>query len=295
MPSFPTFNNGIVSQLPYGEEDDFLNFENYLESGFVTNYSLNPTLPQKVFSVNFPNITTSEVATFEAFYQSVGGQLGTFQFIADDGTTFLKCRFDASKYTVTYVGPNEYSLQCTVRAMVPSSAYVILPGKRITAATLYTLTSHVPNPAGSSVIAESSTLTGAFGYPGVIVTLNGFLDGSAWTLRTDSISVGAVNLPDFTVGFRLQYTGGPGSFPIDQLLVYDCYLNVTHSDGTTATLRPSQWGFFAMLDYWSNSNTAILNGGNAVDGNPATAATIQLSAGAILSPFSSVLQLTNFV
>jgi hypothetical protein len=154
-----------------------------------------------------------------------------------------------------------------------------------TTATLNILTSHVPGtPTAASAMCSIDGFSlfsrGWLGFNG---------DPSAWTLRTDSTTV-----PSNAVGgLRVMFAIGTAS-PItldtpDDFLVYDCYLDVVYPDGTTATLRPRS----AAIDFTWTDGT-ITDPGNAIDGDPSTAATIERTHLNTLD-FSPVLVLSDFI
>lgn len=156
-------------------------------------------------------------------------------------------------------------------------------GAPITSATLYILTSHV--------LGTPSSADAMCSIDGLSLFSRGFMhDRAAWTLRTDSTSVGADAIADLNVLLAIGTTGGIVVLDTpEQFLIYDCYLDVTYPDGTTATLRPRS----ASIDTSVWDQGEITNPGNAIDGDPSTYCLIERHSLNTLD-FSKVLRLRDF-
>jgi hypothetical protein len=129
MAAFPTFSGTsvLVTQFPYSEGDDYYSVVDWTEAGFATAAALEATpttgtgsaiLPnERVFTVRYPVMNDTDKAALQAFRDSVGGQVGTFSFTADDGTTYAKCRFDTPDFTFQYVTQGVTSVEARIRAL----------------------------------------------------------------------------------------------------------------------------------------------------------------------------------
>lgn len=160
-----------------------------------------------------------------------------------------------------------------------------LGAKPITAATL-TVWSAFPatNTVGAPHISYS--LNGGTGWSDLVAITAG-----TYTLRADSATIGAI--PDVTqfqvsavVDGTLFQTG------LSNFFIYDCYLDVTYADGSTARLRPGSTASGASTD-----GSTVTNPANALDSDtnpPTTYATINrfhtsgFATGAVLTLFDFV-------
>jgi len=116
-------------------------------------------------------------------------------------------------------------------------------------------------------------------------------DFTAWTLRTDSVGVDMNSLSELDVLFAINGLVMEATDPPDQFLIYDCWIDVTYPDGTTATLRPTvaEVASNALLNVGTVSNPA-----NAIDGDPATYCLIEDPNVSYLD-YSKALRLSGFV
>lgn len=154
-------------------------------------------------------------------------------------------------------------------------------GRVITSATLNVVTTHIP---GTGYVANGEATAGD---PNSIFSTADFMiDSSAWTERTNSVTLTEVP-GSLTVSFAIAGALSGDASPPDQLLVYQCWMDATFADGSTATMVPTTAkGFDA-------STGTVTDAANAIDGDPATYATISRSHFSSLSS-SPVLELSGF-
>lgn len=168
----------------------------------------------------------------------------------------------------------------------PFATLVGIPSGAITSATLNILSTHIQG-TGYTGTAEISTAG-----IGTFLGANLMYDSTAWTLRTNSYALGSGDLSNLNGGSFDVLFGIDGSLfgdalPYDQFLIYDCWLQVSYSDGTTAILRASA------ADIVPYGSGTVLNPNNAFDNDQTTYATVERWHFSSLgeSPF---LRLRNF-
>jgi hypothetical protein len=165
----------------------------------------------------------------------------------------------------------------------------------VTGATLNVLSSHLPgSPVASSVHISAGTPWGQTeagifgGYTPYVVTS----DPNAWTLRTDTLSLSTTtSFSGLVVSFSMDAGLGSGTdSPPDQLLIYDCWIDVVFTDGSTAQFRPTTYQVL------TNTNGDVLNAAQAIDASTATYATVeQWNFSPFATPrYSPELQITGF-
>jgi hypothetical protein len=81
---YPTVRSGITSQKGYSTSAEFLHSTNDMDAGPRYSYAwrLNPL---NSFNVTHTSISTADVATLEAFFNSMGGRYGSFIFLDPAG------------------------------------------------------------------------------------------------------------------------------------------------------------------------------------------------------------------
>lgn len=159
--------------------------------------------------------------------------------------------------------------------------------------TFTTVTAPDPPPAPNTAVSAVLTIRTAFVLttgPGIAhVYVNGGLGvlssatAYAETTTTYTLSPTEIaNLPSLAVSLFVDNAIGTITSNTDPstLQVYDCYLDLTYADTSTARLRPVS----ALLDTSQGSSPVITeygtltNAANAIDANPATFATLTRSA-----------------
>lgn len=141
-----------------------------------------------------------------------------------------------------------------------------IPQKTIASAVISTITSHIP---GTGYAGFASWILD--GDPTFI-----FDDTSAWTKRIDTAVLDPLRLADLNAGTLATTYGIGGSVlgdadPPDAYLIYDCWIDVVYTDGTTGVFRPTK----AVGDPGSAGTDTNL--GNAIDLDPNTAAELTRS------------------
>jgi hypothetical protein len=115
---FPTFNNGVVTQLPYAETAPiYYVTQSYMPCGFTYPMVWNQTQPQMRFDVRFDCMQQTEQQALEAFWESVEGQLGYFSFTDDNGVIHSQCRFDQPSLEWQYPEAGCYAIQVRILAL----------------------------------------------------------------------------------------------------------------------------------------------------------------------------------
>ncbi len=108
MAVYPTINaNGIVTQLPYTETDEWVVAESSIEAGISTTLTQHGSRLRR-FVLNYPMIQRDEVTVLENFFDSMRGGLGQFDFVDDDNNSWI-CRFDMDYIEFQYEQWNHYS------------------------------------------------------------------------------------------------------------------------------------------------------------------------------------------
>lgn len=109
MSAFPTLASGAKVQKPYRVDSSFLHVTNDMKCGVRFSYSRRVN-PLRKFTLTYPSITDADLATLEAFFVSMRGRYGVFDYTDLDGTTYSNCRFDQDSLEVNYSGPNQSSV-----------------------------------------------------------------------------------------------------------------------------------------------------------------------------------------
>lgn len=143
------------------------------------------------------------------------------------------------------------------------------PAKTITSATLSLISTHIPGTG------YAGTAGGYIGAIGLFAFSTPWLyDGSSWTKRTDTTSVSGAALTALQNGtlnanFDIEGSVFGDASPPDTLKIYDCWIDVVYSDGSTGTFRPSS---VSTAD--PGSAGSVSDSGNAIDNDPNSAATL---------------------
>jgi hypothetical protein len=217
------------------------------------------------FALQYQSITLADKEILRLFYAAQGGELATDWTLLFDGTTYTNCQF-VGPFEAKNIGARLWSVTLKIRS---------LPQLTVVSATLFAITSHAPGSPSQDTFAISSN--------GPIVSLfqqpNWINDTAAWSQRTDTLAVPPNAVGSINVIFSTwSFSGGLGGTPFDTpdiFLVYEVWLQVTLSNGTVLTQRPT------------NISTELQHGtlenpGNAIDGDPSTFATITTTVASTL-------------
>lgn len=117
MATFPTFLNGIVTQLPTEESDIYPVTQSYLPCGVTYTTQWNGGNRQMRFNVHFDTMLLSERNQLETFWHNMGGQLGSFTFTDDKGIDHTNSRFDQPNIDFRYEQVGAYGLDVKILAL----------------------------------------------------------------------------------------------------------------------------------------------------------------------------------
>jgi hypothetical protein len=113
MSVYPLMASGARFQKPFTVESSFLHVTNEMPSGPRFSYSKR-TDPLHKWTLTYSALTDADLATIEAFFESMNGRYGVFTFTDERLTAYTNCRFDQDALEVHYVGPNQSTLQVTI-------------------------------------------------------------------------------------------------------------------------------------------------------------------------------------
>ncbi len=117
MPDFPTFNNAVVTQYPYGEDKSrFIVTQSYVPAGFAQTTVWNPNQPLARFVVHFDVMTAPERQLLETFWKLMGGSVGTFTFTDDAGNVHTDCQFESETLEFTYLSAAHCAVEVSIVA-----------------------------------------------------------------------------------------------------------------------------------------------------------------------------------
>lgn len=116
--SYPTINGGVTTQYPFvstqrykTEKNTAVTGKQYAYAFFGGGLSGFPTRGLWAWTLNYPVITDSEVATLEAFFALQGGRVGSFSFTdPKNAAVYTKVRFDQDVFEVRAISPNVNSV-----------------------------------------------------------------------------------------------------------------------------------------------------------------------------------------
>lgn len=121
-PVFPALAVGATAMYPFEQVSRYLTMFNdqptgmrYAEAFFGASFTGFPAGPLKEWTIQFPVLTDADLATHEAFFNSVAGRLNTFQFTDPmDNTVHTKVRYASDDFSVRYLAPNQNQLTITL-------------------------------------------------------------------------------------------------------------------------------------------------------------------------------------
>lgn len=257
--------------------------------GFKCNYGTDVPTAQLISAANIcDEAVPLAIGTTEPRYTSNG----SFQLSAKRGE-ILQNLLTSCSGRLTYSGG-----QFVIWPAAWQGASLVIGGKPISSVTFYAITSHVPSvtaAAEAEIFVSDGTHPQAWGESNPLDFGYRVQDTTSWTLRTDTLAtftgIASEDLLNTVVSFRQH--GGIGATTPDQFLIYDCYADVTYTDLTTATFRPSQWGIAS--NGFTNGSSTIANPQNSYDGSTSDCATINYPSWGIFAQYSNELQLTSFL
>src|SRR4051812_3755376 len=107
MAVYPTFNRGMVVQLPFTRQWRFLTSKQDMDSGIRYSFPERST-PLHAWVISYSALDDTETATLVTFFSSMGGQYGTFTFTdPQDATAYPKCRFGMEDLAVNRLAHNQ--------------------------------------------------------------------------------------------------------------------------------------------------------------------------------------------
>lgn len=113
MSTYPTLASSALSQRPYTRSEQYLHCNNDMACGARFSY-LKRDAPLHKFVLTYSGITDADLATLEAFWVSVNGSYGSFDFVDLEGTTYHNCRFENDSFDMKYLSPNQNSVTLAV-------------------------------------------------------------------------------------------------------------------------------------------------------------------------------------
>ncbi len=176
-------------------------------------------------------LTDAETALLEAHFLANWGRFSSFTFTdPETGTAYSDSYYTTDEMVIEYIAPNVNRVKLAIESYNQGSGVV--------SATLKVLTSHIQGGGYSGLAAATSGLPwGAV--PGLLFTGWIVLSTSAWTLATNSQVLTGGGFKHIVASFYHSYSSPGSASPPDEFLIYDAYIDIVYSDGTTATLRPT--------------------------------------------------------
>ena len=114
MSAYPTLAGGEVAHLPFTQQRDAWNITNRQAHGYQYSYNV-LAAPLGRWEISYL-LTDADLATLQAFWESMGGRYGEFSFTdPDTGDTASKCRFDQDEFSVQHLGPDENRVSVTIK------------------------------------------------------------------------------------------------------------------------------------------------------------------------------------
>jgi len=273
--ALPAFPNTTRTQIPWQQNQQYKTEVSSMEAGPKWTYPWYgghliafPTEGLRQWVIGGDMLTDAETALLEAHFLANWGRFSSFTFTDPETlTTYEDAYYTTDEMVIEYIEPNVNRVSLTVEAYQQGSGAV--------SAVLTCITAHNagPDTAGNACITLGSfAVLGA----GTVIfdpsTYAKRTNTSSWAGTTWSASIGPLysnpNPIDMFVNFyTFQSLAGTNS-PPDEYLIYDCYMDVTFSDGTTSRYRPTAYVVVP------NAHGTVVNPGNAIDGDDTTFAQI---------------------
>lgn len=277
MPTFPTLSTGSQWQYPVKRTLIQRAGTHTFCDGSFLGYKKGSPLVE--FEFNWDKLSTANKNLIRNFYASVHGEGDTNWDLEFDGITYVNCQF-VGQFEPSNSAPKLWDGMLRVRAMAQ-------PPNVPVSGTLFLTSAHYPNPS-------SAQWGGGAGLNDNISLFTPhptwFEDPGTWDKRTDSHTLTVGELATLRTGgtyllldqFHVGTGVGPYS-PPDEFWIYDCYMILTMTDGTTQTWRP----------HGTAVHGTVVNPANAIDTNDATYAIIR-AGGYALAADGSYLNLNSF-
>jgi hypothetical protein len=128
MPTYPTINGGVRTQRPWTKKRDFGTSVNDMPGGWKYAYGWRgtglsgfPTDALPSFEINYPSITTAELATIKTHFDAVKGRWDTFDMIdPEDGVTSIaNCRYGMDRMEISYPQRGQVALRVVIEEFNP--------------------------------------------------------------------------------------------------------------------------------------------------------------------------------
>lgn len=306
----------------FSEARDYAQLRNQYHDGSPEASQLAQT-SRRTFKLS-RRLTASQLTTLRNFYTSVNGGLTPFLFYNPYEGSPIGSNYDATGVNPTgrcvVVFRNSWqqatgSLRTDVQnfeliELYMDPTYADLAGfgphGAIEAATLKTLTTHTsPGTPNAGVCAGISSAWGSIGLFQNVINA----DSTDWTLRTDSLTlisggspVSGVSIPlaglsALVMNYCFRTTDWNTTLD-EQLLIYDCWIELTYADSTTATLRPTSYQLVPAATVGGTGFSTLSNPQNAYDSDNTSCATLAFVEAPIWPSVgigsSDELQLTSF-
>lgn len=120
--TFPTLNNGVMSQLPFTEASIVFNTTADMPTGerwswawYQAGLTGFPTRPLKRWVLNNPALSDSDLLVLEHYFNYCQGRYKHFSFTSpEDNTTYPNCRFDTDSLQINITIPNNNNVSFAI-------------------------------------------------------------------------------------------------------------------------------------------------------------------------------------
>jgi len=116
MASFPLLSTGAVTQYPSGRRFSYSTYVTRFLDGTEQRF---PELKQPVrrWLIRMHHLSSSEIASIEAFFEQMEGQFSSFTFTDPwDETEYPDCSFDQEAFSIEAVDENRYRGHLAIRS-----------------------------------------------------------------------------------------------------------------------------------------------------------------------------------
>lgn len=111
--TYPTINNSVITQLPFGSGGRYLTTVNTLLCGMKITRAERDNA-QRVWSCSYPLITNSEAQTLMDFFTAMGGRHRAFTFVDPQTGSSYTARFATDEYRRQFVNFNQNSVSLAI-------------------------------------------------------------------------------------------------------------------------------------------------------------------------------------
>lgn len=116
--TYPTFTNGITTQMPYQGGVTFATIHDDMDHG--TRYSFYTRSELHKWELNYPAFSESESDDLVNFFLRMHGPLTAFSLTdPNDATVYANCRFSSEELVVRYEDFGRVSVSVTIEEFVP--------------------------------------------------------------------------------------------------------------------------------------------------------------------------------